>query len=319
MNNAIEIRQVEPGGPYELTGLASRVNYPYAVGPFTEVVLPRAFHRSLSQKPGPDVSLTVNHGVSGSGLPLARTTAGNLRLSESGDGLQVRAELDPEDIDVRAIVPKIRNGSVTEMSMAFRVPKGGDSWNDDMTERRISHVELHRGDVSVVSAGANPGTSVSVRHEDYTLEQRRRLAERSSGRLLRYAWGSTELGTEVPTTVKPCASYVDIAKAHRARLARGRVRGSRDRRLAALGIELRAKYDAKELAALGREGKAFKGPSGWSYPIADADDLHRAIKAVGRGSAQHEKIRVYIMGRARAMRLSSAIPSTWNSNGTLAS
>lgn len=56
-----------------------------------------------------------------------------------------------------------------------------------------------------------------------------------------------------------------------------------------------------------------------SYPIADANDLHKAIRAVGRGRhASHDDIRRHIIARAEAQRLSSVIPGDWNSDGSLA-
>lgn len=78
------------------------------------------------------------------------------------------------------------------------------------------------------------------------------------------------------------------------------------------------KYNAAELAALGKAGKAFKNPDGsYSYPIADAEDLSNAIRAVGRGNASHNALRRYIIGRAKALGKASAIPETWNGDGSL--
>ena len=81
------------------------------------------------------------------------------------------------------------------------------------------------------------------------------------------------------------------------------------------------KYSAEDKARLGRAGKAFKHASDNSYafPIADREDLSNAIRAVGGRASKSppEKIRVYIMSRARALGLSSMIPSTWKSDGTL--
>jgi hypothetical protein len=39
----------------------------------------------------------------------------------------------------------------------------GQSWSDDYSERNIEAVNLHRGDVSIVSFGANPATMAMVR------------------------------------------------------------------------------------------------------------------------------------------------------------
>lgn len=80
------------------------------------------------------------------------------------------------------------------------------------------------------------------------------------------------------------------------------------------------KYNAAELEALGKKGHAFKNDDGsYSYPIDDADDLAKAIKAVGRGNADHDKIRKYIAGRANDLGKSADIPDNWNADGSITS
>lgn len=58
-----------------------------------------------------------------------------------------------------------------------------------------------------------------------------------------------------------------------------------------------------------------------SYYIrnGNVDDLNNAIKAVGRGGADHDVIRKHIMKRARAKDINrpDLIPDTWNSDGSL--
>lgn len=53
------------------------------------------------------------------------------------------------------------------------------------------------------------------------------------------------------------------------------------------------------------------------YQIRNADDLDKAIKAVGRGSGSHDAIRKFIIGRAKALGLSSRIPDNWNADGSV--
>jgi hypothetical protein len=55
------------------------------------------------------------------------------------------------------------------------------------------------------------------------------------------------------------------------------------------------------------------------FQIRNRDDLSNAIKAVGRvkTEAGRVKVRVYVIGRAKAIGLTSMIPDTWNSDGTL--
>lgn len=163
-----QIREAAAGGTgLEFFGLACRVDYGYEMwdwaGPYTEVVSPGAFAKTLAQE-GLDVPLVLQH------IDLrriARTTIpagemGHLTLTETADGLEcLAAELDPADADVAYIVPKIRSGLVTEMSFKFRITKG--TWSPDWTQYNIEEVDIHRGDVAICGYGANPGTMAEVR------------------------------------------------------------------------------------------------------------------------------------------------------------
>lgn len=69
------------------------------------------------------------------------------------------------------------------------------------------------------------------------------------------------------------------------------------------------KYTAEQRREMADKGEAMKDGS---YPIADADDLERAIHAVGRGkNNSHESIRAHIKTRAKALGLSDKIPEDW--------
>lgn len=81
---------------------------------------------------------------------------------------------------------------------------------------------------------------------------------------------------------------------------------------------VKADLDQDEIDKLGAKGRAFKGPGGkYSYPIPDLDHLNRAIKAIGRGGADHDAIRRYVMKVAGAMGQKALIPETWGSDGSL--
>jgi HK97 family phage prohead protease len=155
----VEVREEDDGGAVTFSGYATVFNRNYEVydayGMFQERIAPMAFDRTLREEP--DVVLVINH----AGLPLARTKSGTLRLEPDAIGLRVYAELDSDDPDVRALLPKMRRGDVDEMSFAFRVVD--DVWTPDYSEREITQVNLHRGDVSVVTFGANPHTMAMVR------------------------------------------------------------------------------------------------------------------------------------------------------------
>jgi HK97 family phage prohead protease len=144
------------------------------MGSYRERIATGSFKRTLGENP--DVVLLVNH----EGTPLARTSSGTMRLSEDRRGLIVEASLDARDPDVRAVEGKMRRGDLKELSFAFEATS--QDWSSDHTERVIKGVNLHRGDVSLVSMAANP-SSTAVLREGLTLEQRRSAAERIGKRV----------------------------------------------------------------------------------------------------------------------------------------
>lgn len=81
---------------------------------------------------------------------------------------------------------------------------------------------------------------------------------------------------------------------------------------------VRSKYTAEEVEALGEKGHAFENDDGhYSYPIDDLEDLRNAIHAVGRGGADHDTIRKYIIHMAGVLSATDEIPDNWNSDGSL--
>lgn len=77
-------------------------------------------------------------------------------------------------------------------------------------------------------------------------------------------------------------------------------------------------YSADQKRDALAKGQAMKNASGDpSYPIKSKSDLRKAIKAVGRGGADHDKIRAHIVARAKALGLSSMIPDNWNKDGSM--
>ena len=191
---SIELRDPDSSQPI-LTGYASTFDDPYDVyggptkGGWTERVDPRAFDVTLAAKP--DLHLLINH----EGMPLARTKSGTLTLGTDMRGLAVRAPLDISDPDVQRLLPKMRRGDMDEMSFAFRTK--ADSWSDDDTQRTLTEVSLHKGDVSVVNWGANPATSAEVNslrsalefltgvNPEEALAEMRALGEEAPARLMR--------------------------------------------------------------------------------------------------------------------------------------
>ena len=115
----------------------------------------------------------------------------------------------------------MRRGDLSEMSIGFRAT--GQSWNEDRTERTISEISLHRGDVSVVASAASPTSTASLRSA-VTLEQRKALAARIGDRVTG-PWGYTyDEPTGGSLTVArggvPVVSRLSIIRARRAKLRR---------------------------------------------------------------------------------------------------
>ncbi|MFF1348503.1 HK97 family phage prohead protease [Streptomyces sp. NPDC058322] len=140
-----------------IEGYASVTEAPFEMwdwlGPYSEVVRTGAFGKTLAENP--QVQLLLNHG----GLAMAYTKAGTLRLSEDSTGLHMEADLSTKRTDVGNMLAALEDGSVDEMSFAFRVTR--QQWSPDYDQRDILEIDLHRGDVSVVNFGANPATSVA--------------------------------------------------------------------------------------------------------------------------------------------------------------
>lgn len=84
--------------------------------------------------------------------------------------------------------------------------------------------------------------------------------------------------------------------------------------------------DTNTMRNLQKQGKAMPPSSPGGRPrfnIENGADLDNAIRAVGRvrpnTPAARNKVRKYIIGRAKALGLSSKIPDTWQADGSLKS
>lgn len=166
---AAEIRSDEQG--VRVSGYAAVFGEEADIGGmFREVIAPGAFRAAIAR--GDDVVFLVNH----DGLPLARSRSGTLQLAEDERGLKIETVLDAEDPDVRAVVPKMKRGDLDKMSFAFRVPPGGQDWDETTTPptRTIREVELF--DVSIVTTPAYGGTEIGLR----SLESARAARNHSS-------------------------------------------------------------------------------------------------------------------------------------------
>lgn len=143
------------GSGMQFSGYAAMFNSPSEPLPFTEVIAPGAFKRSLTSRN--DVKLLWNHET---GTVLGSTRAGTLQLVEDAQGLKAIATL-PDTQAGRDAATLIKRGDVANMSFGFTVPKGGDSWSADGQTRTLNSVRLH--EVSIVAFPAYQATSASVR------------------------------------------------------------------------------------------------------------------------------------------------------------
>lgn len=149
----VEVRA--DGETIKVSGYAAVFNERANIGGmFEEMIAPGAFRAAIGRD---DVVFLVNH----DGLPLARTKSGTLTLREDSHGLYMETELDPEDPDVRAIVPKMKRGDLDKMSFAFY--PSVQEWDEsgDIPLRTIREAEL--SDVSIVTNPAYSGTDIGLR------------------------------------------------------------------------------------------------------------------------------------------------------------
>jgi HK97 family phage prohead protease len=154
----IELRAEGDGNTF--SGYAALFNSPSEPLPFTEVIAPGAFKRSLRSRN--DVKMLWNHD---SGSVLASTRSGTLSLVEDERGLKVTAVL-PDTTAGRDARELISKGIVDAMSFGFSVPSGGDSWSNDGSTRTLKSVRLHEVSVVAWPAYAATGGTVSVRALD---------------------------------------------------------------------------------------------------------------------------------------------------------
>lgn len=158
----------ESGGDYmTLTGSAAVFDasslplYDWWYGEYVERIAPGAFTNVLSRNP--DVHLVYVHDMASA---MARTLSGTLKLRQDPEDLNVYAQLDPSDLDVQRVAPKMARGDVDQMSFAFTVER--DNWLieelADGTER-VTRTILEIGelfDVSIVPQGAYPQTAAQL-------------------------------------------------------------------------------------------------------------------------------------------------------------
>ena len=218
------------------------------------------------------------------------------------------------------------------MSVASTVGSGVPSIEDGKLIVRGTYSSLPRAQEvrTLVKEGHIRTTSVAFMSEKVTKDGKTRTVRE----LLNGAFVAIPSNREaVVLSAKAGArnSGVDqgrLQAAHDAIVAAGAMCGPMDDTQAEEGamggksydVTVKAKYSAEQLRTMLSHGQAYRNADGEpSYPIGDQADLSNAIRAVGRGGADHDAIRAYIIRRARALGASDMIPDNWNADGSLKS
>ena len=145
------------GGRTVLRGHFATFNEPYDLGYCFEQVDPKAFDRTLREKP--DVVCLWNHD---SKCPLARTTAlterGKLTLSVDDKGAV--CEFEPSDTSYgRDLIANVDAGIVTAMSFGFDIRAERFEKREDGTVL-FTLLDIDLWECSPVTWPANPGTDI---------------------------------------------------------------------------------------------------------------------------------------------------------------
>lgn len=151
------------GDGLTLEGYAAVFNSPTEIsdyeGQYRETIIPGAFKRTINSPRQP--VLQFDHGqhpLVGS-IPLGSIE----ELREDDHGLFVRAQLHDNWL-VEPVRDAIRSGAVNGMSFRFQIPKGGDTWSQDRSERTIREVKLF--ELGPVVFPAYASTTVGVRSRE---------------------------------------------------------------------------------------------------------------------------------------------------------
>lgn len=182
----LEVRETSDGQPVTLAGYAAVFNsLSENLGGFVEMIEPGAFTNTLANSP--DVRATIDH--EGGLNVLGRTKNGTLLLTEDDNGLNV--VITPPDTQAgRDTLTLVKRGDLSQMSFAFTVPPGGDTWEvkeNGLPLRRLRAINLNGGDVSVVTHPAYPETSIEARNMGQALASKplpTRARVKGRGRLI---------------------------------------------------------------------------------------------------------------------------------------
>ena len=156
----LEVRNITGGSGtlVKVEGEPIKYRSPYKVadrmGEFQETMLPGVAAHLLGSC---DCRFLFGH----SGMALARTTSGTLKLTDTPTALRFSVTVDTRQKLANDLVIAIERGDISQMSVGFVVDEGGDSWSDDYSQRQVSRFRSLE-DISAVTFAASPLTSISL-------------------------------------------------------------------------------------------------------------------------------------------------------------
>lgn len=300
-----ELRSASDGsGPKHIVGYASVFDrLSRNLGGFVERVNQRAFNASkASGFEGAVCRWNHNDDF------LLGTIAGRTcQIDVDGTGMLYDV-VPPDTTAGRDVVTLMARGDVSASSFAFRAAEDDWALSDfGMPLRTLLSMEVL--DVAPVTTPAYPDATSSLRSVDGAVhslaarfdadpEEIRSLLDNKQAKKL-----FTRSGMITPSA--PVVPEIPIPEEDPMSLD--------EQRAALYDEEVRAKYSADDRKKLASKGQAMKDGS---YPIADEEDLHNAIHAVGRGkNNSHDAIRAHIKKRAAAMGKTNLLPDEWTGNG----
>lgn len=138
-----------------------------------EQIAPDAFLACLAEirTGGATYPVVLTHEHDNRAVMASTDVAGNLpyglELAETPEGLRVFARLDPTDMDVQRIAPKLRAGAIQQMSFAF-IPGRITTVTEETPDGRVIETDTVEEirellDVTVCAHGAYPTTTADLR------------------------------------------------------------------------------------------------------------------------------------------------------------
>jgi uncharacterized protein len=149
----LELRTVN--GQRTVNGMIPYNTRSVDLGGFVETIASNAFTKSL--RDNPDVRLLANHNWD---QPLARTESGTMTLQNTRDGLTFSASM-PNTTYANDLIESMERGDVSDVSFGFTTDE--DAWGKEADGLVRTLLSVSLAEISLVTAGAYPDSTVSLR------------------------------------------------------------------------------------------------------------------------------------------------------------